>query len=45
MAESGISARAEVELARSFGADAILVGEALVRAGDPISALRTLRGL
>ena len=45
VAESGISARAEVELARSFGADAILVGEALVRAGDPISALRTLRGL
>lgn len=45
VAESGISARAEVELARSYGADAILVGEALVRAGDPISALRTLRGL
>ena len=45
VAESGISARGEVELARSFGADAILVGEALVRAGDPISALRTLRGL
>ena len=45
MAESGISTRGEVELARSFSADAILVGEALVRAGDPISALRTLRGL
>jgi indole-3-glycerol phosphate synthase len=45
IAESGISERAEVELARSFGADAILVGEALVRAGDPISALHTLRGL
>ena len=45
VAESGISTRAEVEAARSFGADAILVGEALVRAGDPISALQTLRGL
>jgi indole-3-glycerol phosphate synthase len=45
VAESGISTRGEVELARSFSADAILVGEALVRAGDPISALRTLRGL
>jgi len=45
VAESGISSRAEVEVARSFGADAILVGEALVRAGDPISALQTLRGL
>lgn len=45
VAESGISERSEVEAARSFGADAILVGEALVRAGDPISALHTLRGL
>ena len=45
VAESGISARSEVEVARGFGADAILVGEALVRAGDPISALHTLRGL
>jgi indole-3-glycerol phosphate synthase len=45
VAESGISERTEVEAARSFGADAVLVGEALVRAGDPISALQTLRGL
>ena len=45
VAESGISQRAEVELAQRYGADAILVGEALVRAGDPISTLRTLRGL
>ena len=45
VAESGISIRSEVEVARGFGADAILVGEALVRAGDPISALHTLRGL
>ena len=45
VAESGISTRAEVEIAHSYGADAILVGEALVRAGDPLSALRTLQGL
>lgn len=45
VAESGISTRLEVESAESFGADAILVGEALVRAGDPLSALRTLQGL
>jgi indole-3-glycerol phosphate synthase len=45
VAESGISTRAEVERAQSHGADAILVGEALVRAGDPLSALRSLRGL
>lgn len=45
VAESGISTRSEVEVAESYGADAILVGEALVRAGDPLSALRTLQGL
>ena len=45
VAESGISTRGEVESAQSCGADVILVGEALVRAGDPRSALQTLRGL
>lgn len=45
VAESGISNRSEVESAQSYGADAILVGEALVSAGEPISALHTLRGL
>lgn len=45
VAESGISTRSEVEIAESHGADAILVGEALVRAGDPLSALRRLQGL
>lgn len=45
VAESGISTRAEVKSAKSFGADAILVGEALVRAGDPLSALHALQGL
>ncbi len=45
VAESGISQRGEVEAAERFGADAILVGEALVRSGDPISTLHALRGL
>ena len=45
VAESGISQRIEVEAAERFGANAILVGEALVRSGDPISTLHALRGL
>ena len=45
VAESGISQRSEVEATERCGADAILVGEALVRSGDPISTLHTLRGL
>jgi len=44
VAESGISRRSDVELAEEYGAQAILVGEALVRAGDPISEMRTLLG-
>jgi indole-3-glycerol phosphate synthase len=44
VAESGISLRSDVEFAERCGAQAILVGEALVRAGDPISAMHTLLG-
>lgn len=44
VAESGISSRSDVMQARQFGADAVLVGEALVRGGDPGTALRTLLG-
>ena len=44
VAESGISTRAEVEFAQSNGATAILVGEALVRAGDPRVAINQLLG-
>lgn len=44
VAESGISTRNEVEFAQRVGADAILVGEALVTAGDPLLAMRTLLG-
>jgi len=42
--ESGISGRADVERAAAAGASAILVGEALMRAGDPVEKLRELRG-
>ena len=44
VAESGISARRDVEFAQSHGADAILVGEALVTSPDPTLAMRTLLG-
>ena len=42
VAESGIKDRAGVEAAAGAGADAVLVGEALVRADDPAAALRDL---
>jgi indole-3-glycerol phosphate synthase len=44
VAESGISNRSDVEFAQKHGANAILVGEALVKAGDPILAMRDLLG-
>lgn len=44
VAESGMSTRADVIFAKHSGADAILVGEALVRGGDPILRMRTLLG-
>jgi indole-3-glycerol phosphate synthase len=42
--ESGISSRAQVERAVEAGADAVLVGEVLMRAGDPGAKLRELLG-
>jgi indole-3-glycerol phosphate synthase len=44
VAESGISERSEVETVEDLGADAILVGETLVRAGDPRAAISRLLG-
>jgi indole-3-glycerol phosphate synthase len=44
IAESGISTRSDVEFAIEYGANAILVGEALVSAGDPEFALQNLLG-
>ena len=45
VAESGISTRKEVEYAQNQGATAVLVGEALVKAGDSMAAVRELLGL
>ncbi len=45
VAESGVSSRADVEYAQKSGANAVLVGEALVKAGDPVAAMRELLGL
>jgi indole-3-glycerol phosphate synthase len=44
VAESGISLREEVVSAQSHGAKVILVGETLVRSGDPVHAINTLLG-
>ncbi len=42
VAASGIRDRAQVEAARAAGIDCFLVGESLVRAADPVAALRHL---
>jgi indole-3-glycerol phosphate synthase len=44
VAESGISQRSEVEIAHKAGAQAILVGETLVKSGDPRQAIDQLLG-
>lgn len=44
ISESGISTRDECIRLEAAGVDAILVGETLMRAGDPANALRQLRG-
>jgi len=44
VAESGIRTRADAQRVEQAGADAILVGEALMRSGDPAQAIRALRG-
>ena len=43
VAESGVTGPADVEALRAIGADAVLVGEALMRAFDKTAALRALR--
>jgi indole-3-glycerol phosphate synthase/phosphoribosylanthranilate isomerase len=42
VAESGIASRAQAALAELAGADAVLVGSALMRAADPAAKLREL---
>jgi len=43
--ESGVRSRDDVEVARSAGADAILVGEALMRTANPGETIRQLLGM
>lgn len=45
VAESGLSARAQVEQVADWGADAVLVGSAVARAPDPAAAVRALVGV
>ena len=45
VAESGISGVADVERYAAEGANVVLVGEALVRDGDPEAAVASMRGL
>jgi len=42
VAESGIESAGDVERVRSDGAHAVLIGEALMRAKDPGSLIRSL---
>lgn len=44
VAESGIGSRGDVEALEALGADAVLVGETLMRAGDPAAKIRELLG-
>ena len=43
MAESGVTGPKDAAALRGIGADAVLVGEALMRAFDVAAALRALR--
>ena len=44
VSESGIFTRADIDLLRGAGFHAFLVGESLMRSGDPAASLRSLRG-
>ena len=43
VSESGIATAEQLERLQRLGVDAVLVGESLMRAGDPEAALRRLR--
>ncbi len=45
VSESGVKSASDIELLRQIGADAVLVGETLMRAGDKEKKLKELRGL
>ena len=44
VSESGITSRADIEELEGVGVDAVLVGEAVMRADDPEAAVRALAG-
>ncbi len=45
VSESGIQTREDMELAERYGADAVLIGETLMRSADMANELRKLRGI
>ncbi len=45
VSESGVNTAADIDALRKIGADAVLVGEALMRADDKSAKLRELKGL
>lgn len=45
VSESGIGSREDVETVRQYGADAVLIGETLMRSRDMAAKLRQLRGI
>ncbi len=45
VAESGLRTRADIERLQSVGYRAFLIGETLMRSGDPLTTLRALQGL
>jgi indole-3-glycerol phosphate synthase len=45
VAESGLRTRADIERLQSAGYKAFLIGETLMRSGDPLTSLRELQGL
>ncbi len=45
VAESGLRTRADIERLQSAGYKAFLIGETLMRSGDPLTCLRELQGL
>ncbi len=45
VAESGVKTAADVRSLRAIGADAVLVGETLMRAADKTQKLNELRGI
>ena len=45
ISESGVKSRRDMEMAERMDADAVLIGETMMRAGDKCQKLRELRGL